>query len=138
VLGQAYLDSSGHWEARVTLIGNGQHLVVARIVDPIGDAATSASVAITLTSPHAAPAIRGDFTGEGHADILLLAPTGALVLENGRPGGRTPVSFKRPQAARTQTYVLKRDGFADAKVNLNLGADAAGHARLESMFELVP
>ncbi len=65
-------------------------------------------------------------------------PTGALVLENGRPVGRTPVSFKRPQAGRTQTYVLKRDGFADAKVNLNLGADAAGHARLESMFELVP
>ena len=80
-LGNAMLDSSGDWQARVTLAGSGEHYVMARIVDPIGDVGDSAFTdAITVTSPHAAPAIRGDFTGEGHADILLAASNGALVL----------------------------------------------------------
>ena len=69
---------------------------------------------------------------------LTTDPTGALVLESGRPVGRTPLTFKRPLATRTVTYVLRRDGFGEGRVNVYLGADASAHAKLESMFELVP
>jgi serine/threonine protein kinase len=65
-------------------------------------------------------------------------PTGAQVIENGRPIGRTPLTVKRPQGARAITYLLKRDGFADARVTVTPTSDTRGHARLESMFELVP
>ena len=80
VLGRAALDSSGHWEARVTFLDDGAHEILAHIANPVGDTANSETVLITLTAPHAAPAIRGDFTGEGHADILLVGSNGALVL----------------------------------------------------------
>jgi hypothetical protein len=65
-------------------------------------------------------------------------PTGAQDIENGRPIGRTPLTVKRPQGARAITYLLKRDGFADARVTVTPTSDTRGHARLESMFELVP
>jgi hypothetical protein len=65
-------------------------------------------------------------------------PTGAQVFEGGRPIGRTPVTVKRPQSGRALTYLLKRDGFADARVTVTPTGDVRGHARLESMFELVP
>lgn len=65
-------------------------------------------------------------------------PAGAQVIENGRPIGRTPLTIKRPQGQRALTYVLRRDGFADGRVTVTPTNDTRGHARLESMFELVP
>jgi hypothetical protein len=36
------------------------------------------------------------------------------------------------------TLTLKREGYGDRAVNANLANDGQVHARLESLFELVP
>jgi serine/threonine-protein kinase len=65
-------------------------------------------------------------------------PPGAQVLERGTPLGRTPLVFRRPAAQRVLALQLKREGYGDKQVTLNLGNDAQAHARLEALFELVP
>ncbi len=65
-------------------------------------------------------------------------PSGALVLERGAALGRTPLVLRRPAAPRVLTLILKREGYGDRTVNANLASDGQLHARLESLFELVP
>lgn len=65
-------------------------------------------------------------------------PPGAQVLERGTPLGRTPLVVRRPAAQRVLALQLKREGYGDKQVTLNLANDAQAHARLEALFELVP
>ena len=65
-------------------------------------------------------------------------PSGALVLERGAALGRTPLVLRRPAAPRVLTLILKREGYGDRTVNASLATDGQVHARLESLFELVP
>jgi|GEM_PF-1115060 len=65
-------------------------------------------------------------------------PSGALVFERAAALGRTPLVLRRPAAPRMLTLTLKREGYGDRAVNANLANDGQVHARLESLFELVP
>jgi serine/threonine-protein kinase len=90
------------------------------------------TAAATTPAPPSGPAVR----------LVTLRitsdPPGAQVLERGTPLGRTPLVLRRPAAQRVLALQIKREGYGDKHVTVNLANDAQAHARLEALFELVP
>jgi len=65
-------------------------------------------------------------------------PSGANVYAGGRRLGTTPFKLRRPQANRTLTLTLKRQGYSPKKLRVSLRASGTARAKLEPIFELVP
>ncbi len=82
--------------------------------------------------PDAAPAVQS-VTIQVRSD-----PAGANVYAGSRRLGTTPFKLRRPQANRTLTLTLKRQGYSPKKLRVSLRASGAARARLEPIFELVP
>jgi hypothetical protein len=79
------VDGNGDWSVGISLTGDGDHRLVANIVDLAGNAGSSGTLDLVLTTPPAAPVtpkkfVANDWNGNGVSDVTFMHNVGDIAI----------------------------------------------------------